>query len=122
MIDLAPDEHLWTQVLNREAEAGFLYAVTTMGIYCRPGCPSPLPDAAERPVLPRRRGRPSSAGYRACKRCDPKGERAASHRTSSAMPAPSWRPRQAIPALDALAQRSGYSRFHFLRMFRDHTG
>jgi AraC family transcriptional regulator of adaptative response/methylated-DNA-[protein]-cysteine methyltransferase len=27
-----------------------------------------------------------------------------------------------IPALDVLAKRSGYSRFHFLRMFRDHTG
>ena len=27
-----------------------------------------------------------------------------------------------MPSLDALATRSGYSRFHFLRMFRDHTG
>ena len=27
-----------------------------------------------------------------------------------------------MPSLDALAVRSGYSRFHFLRMFRDHTG
>jgi AraC family transcriptional regulator of adaptative response/methylated-DNA-[protein]-cysteine methyltransferase len=27
-----------------------------------------------------------------------------------------------IPSLEALAKRSGYSRFHFLRMFRDHTG
>ena len=27
-----------------------------------------------------------------------------------------------IPSLEVLAKRSGYSRFHFLRMFRDHTG
>ena len=27
-----------------------------------------------------------------------------------------------MPSLEALAKRSGYSRFHFLRMFRDHTG
>ena len=27
-----------------------------------------------------------------------------------------------IPSLDALATRAGYSRFHFLRLFRDHTG
>ena len=29
---------------------------------------------------------------------------------------------ETIPSLEALATRSGYSRFHFLRMFRDHTG
>jgi len=27
-----------------------------------------------------------------------------------------------IPSLDQLAARAGYSKFHFLRMFRDHTG
>ena len=27
-----------------------------------------------------------------------------------------------MPSLEALALRSGYSKFHFLRMFRDHTG
>ncbi len=27
-----------------------------------------------------------------------------------------------LPSLEVLAKRSGYSRFHFLRMFRDHTG
>ena len=27
-----------------------------------------------------------------------------------------------MPSLDTLATRSGYSNFHFLRMFRDHTG
>jgi AraC family transcriptional regulator of adaptative response/methylated-DNA-[protein]-cysteine methyltransferase len=29
---------------------------------------------------------------------------------------------ETIPSLEALAARAGYSRFHFLRMFRDHTG
>ncbi|MBN8908591.1 MAG: hypothetical protein J0H99_18675, partial [Rhodospirillales bacterium] len=72
--DRLPDEHLWDQVLARQP-GDFLYAVTTMGVYCRPGCPSPRPlrknvrffatiDEAE------------AAGFRACKRCDPKGERA----------------------------------------------
>jgi AraC family transcriptional regulator of adaptative response/methylated-DNA-[protein]-cysteine methyltransferase len=27
-----------------------------------------------------------------------------------------------MPILDTLAQKSGYSKFHFLRLFRDHTG
>jgi len=29
---------------------------------------------------------------------------------------------ETMPSLDALAARAGYSKFHFLRMFRDHTG
>ena len=72
--DLLPDEILWQQVLARQP-GDFLYAVTTMGVYCRPSCPSPRPlrknarfyasvEAAE------------ADGFRACKRCDPKGERA----------------------------------------------
>ena len=29
---------------------------------------------------------------------------------------------EGIPSLEALAKRAGYSRFHFLRLFREHTG
>ena len=118
--DLSSDEHLWQQVLAREP-GPFLYAVTTMGVYCRPGCPSPRPlrknvrffagvTLAE------------DAGFRACKRCDPKGERA---RISQAVVQDACafiEAAEAMPSLDTLAARSGYSRFHFLRMFRDHTG
>ena len=63
-----------------------------------------------------------AAGFRACKRCDPKGERARIAqdvvRDASAFIEAS----EDMPSLDVLAKRSGYSRFHFLRMFRDHTG
>jgi AraC family transcriptional regulator of adaptative response/methylated-DNA-[protein]-cysteine methyltransferase len=63
-----------------------------------------------------------AAGFRACRRCDPKGERA---RLALAVVQDACTFIEAadeIPSLDVLAQRSGYSRFHFLRMFRDHTG
>ncbi len=114
------DDTRWTLVAGRQ-QAEFLYAVTTMGIYCRPGCPSPLPkrqnvrffeavDAAE------------AAGFRACKRCDPKGERAAIARAVVEDACACIEAEEAIPSLEKLAERSGYSRFHFLRMFRDHTG
>ena len=104
----------------REA-ADFLYAVTTMGIYCRPGCPSPRPrrenvryfaavDEAE------------AAGFRACRRCDPKGEREAIARAVVADACAAMEADEGIPSLETLAKRAGYSRFHFLRMFRDHTG
>ena len=114
------DELLWDQVLRREP-GDFLYAVTTMGVYCRPGCPSPRPlrrnvrfftdiHAAEQ------------HGFRACKRCDPKGERAAIARAVVEDACAFIEREEAIPSLEALALRSGYSRFHFLRLFRDHTG
>ncbi len=114
------DESLWDQVLRREP-GDFLYAVTTMGVYCRPGCPSPRPlrrnvrffadiAAAE------------AEGFRACKRCDPKGERAAIARAVVEDACGFIEREEAIPSLEALAARSGYSRFHFLRLFRDHTG
>lgn len=68
----------WKAVEARDADfdGRFVLAVTTTGIYCRPSCPArkprpenvrffPGPDAAE------------AAGFRACKRCHPRGEKPA---------------------------------------------
>jgi AraC family transcriptional regulator of adaptative response/methylated-DNA-[protein]-cysteine methyltransferase len=68
-------DRAWKMVVERTstAEAMFVYAVRTTGIYCRPSCPSrkplrksvefyPTSELAER------------AGYRACKRCTPARE------------------------------------------------
>ncbi len=121
IIDRVSEEHLWDQVLHRQAGAEFLYAVTTMGVYCRPACPSPRPLRKNVRFFPAV-SEAEAAGFRACKRCDPKGERARIAqdvvRDASAFIEAS----EEIPSLDVLAKRSGYSRFHFLRMFRDHTG
>jgi AraC family transcriptional regulator of adaptative response/methylated-DNA-[protein]-cysteine methyltransferase len=117
---LIPDEILWDTVLRRKT-GDFLYAVTTMGVYCRPGCPSPRPlrrnvrffqDIAEA----------EAAGFRACRRCDPKGERARLAQAVVRDACAFIEASETMPALEALARRAGYSRFHFLRMFRDHTG
>jgi AraC family transcriptional regulator of adaptative response/methylated-DNA-[protein]-cysteine methyltransferase len=114
------DENRWDIVRRREP-AGFLYAVTTMGIYCRPGCPSPLPkrqnvrffaDSADA----------EAGGFRACRRCDPKGERAALARSVVEAACTQIEDAESIPSLATLALRSGYSKFHFLRLFRDQTG
>src|ERR1700759_382639 len=117
MIDRLSPDQLWDQVIRREP-GEFLYAVTTMGVYCRPGCPSP------RPLRKNVRffsgvAEAEAAGFRACKRCDPKGERA---RIAQAVVRDASRfieTSEEIPSLEALAKRAGYSRFHFLRMFRD---
>ena len=114
------DDQLWDKVSRREP-ADFLYGVTTMGVYCRPGCPSPRPlrrnvrfflscDEAE------------SAGFRACRRCDPKGERARIAQEVVRDACSLIEAEEEIPSLDRLAARAGYSKFHFLRLFREHTG
>jgi AraC family transcriptional regulator of adaptative response/methylated-DNA-[protein]-cysteine methyltransferase len=121
IIDRVPEEQLWDRVLNRQAGTDFLYAVTTMRVYCRPACPSPRPLRKNVRFF-HSPPEAEAAGFRACKRCDPKGDRARIAqdvvRDASAFIEAS----EEIPALAVLAKRSGYSRFHFLRMFRDHTG
>ena len=121
IIDRVSDEHLWDQVLLRRQGADFVYGVTTMGVFCRPGCPSPRPLRKNVRFF-RGVAEAEAAGFRACKRCDPKGERA---RIAQAVVRDASRfieTSEEIPSLEALAKRAGYSRFHFLRMFRDHTG
>ncbi len=80
------DDLRWATVLARTPSDAFLYAVTTQGVYCRPGCPSRPPlrrntrffpdaDAAE------------AEGFRACKRCDPRASAPRSTRRPSVRPA-----------------------------------
>lgn len=119
--ETAPLENaMWNAVANR-APGDFLYGVQTMGVYCRPGCPSP------RPLRHNVRffqccAEAEAAGFRACRRCDPKGERARIAQDVVRDACTFIEASDDIPSLDTLAKRSGYSRFHFLRMFRDHTG
>lgn len=63
-------EMAWQQLVARDPGAQFIYAVTTTGVYCRPGCSSRRPlrrnvrffsSAAEA----------SAAGFRPCQRCQP---------------------------------------------------
>ena len=121
IIDGVSEELLWDQVLHRQSGSDFLYAVTTMGVYCRPTCPSPRPLRKNVRFF-RSPSQAEVAGFRACKRCDPKGERARIAqdvvRDASAFIEAS----DEVPSLEVLAKRAGYSRFHFMRMFRDHTG
>ena len=72
------DDAAWDAVRRRDASlAGrFVFGVTTTGIYCRPGCPSPRPRREHVRFF----GTPTdarAAGFRACRRCHPDGVRAA---------------------------------------------
>ncbi|KAA5610202.1 bifunctional DNA-binding transcriptional regulator/O6-methylguanine-DNA methyltransferase Ada [Rhodovastum atsumiense] len=115
------DDARWDLVRRRETAPDFLYAVTTMGIYCRPGCPSPRPRRehvrffADVPAA-------EAAGFRPCRRCDPKGERAALAQAVVRDACAFMETADTMPSLERLATRAGYSRFHFLRLFKEHTG
>ena len=114
----------WQAVLDRDAAPAcgpFLYAVTTQGVFCRPGCPSRAPLRrnarffADVPTA-------EAAGFRACKRCDPAGARAAQHAQAVQAACAMIEAAETMPSLAALAARAGYARHHFLRLFRDITG
>lgn len=118
------DDQRWQAVVARDpaADGHFFYAVSSTGVYCRPGCAARLPKrenvsfhascaAAER------------AGFRACKRCKPN------------RPALAQRQREMIETvcrmiergetalnLDTLAEYAGMSRFHFQRTFKKMVG
>jgi AraC family transcriptional regulator of adaptative response/methylated-DNA-[protein]-cysteine methyltransferase len=63
-------EAAWQQILSRDSAAMFFYAVTTTGIFCRPGCASRRPRR-ENVRFFRSAEAAYAAGFRACKRCKP---------------------------------------------------
>jgi AraC family transcriptional regulator of adaptative response/methylated-DNA-[protein]-cysteine methyltransferase len=68
------DDAAWDAVRRRDASltGPFVFGVTTTGIYCQPGCPSPRPRRDHVRFF----GTPQDArqaGFRACRRCRPDG-------------------------------------------------
>ena len=111
-------DRAWKMVVERTstAEAMFVYAVRTTGIYCRPSCPSrrplrksvefyPTSELAER------------AGYRACKRCTPAQEHP-QLRTLTAACNYLDRHEDRTVKLKDLGDAVGLSPFHVQRIFR----
>jgi AraC family transcriptional regulator, regulatory protein of adaptative response / methylated-DNA-[protein]-cysteine methyltransferase len=65
------DEARWQAVLAHRIDAGgFVYAVRTTGVCCRPGCPSRLPRR-ENVSFHATSAAAEAAGFRPCKRCRP---------------------------------------------------
>jgi AraC family transcriptional regulator of adaptative response/methylated-DNA-[protein]-cysteine methyltransferase len=115
------DERLWGALISRTAVDGALYGVTSMGVFCRFGCPA-RPPLRRNVVFFADIAEAEAAGFRACRRCDPKGERARIAQEAVRGACAHIEAEEAIPSLEVLARRAGYSPFHFLRMFKEHTG
>jgi AraC family transcriptional regulator of adaptative response/methylated-DNA-[protein]-cysteine methyltransferase len=119
-LDLDPDA-AWRAVLarDRRSDGRFVTGVLTTGIYCRPSCAARHPkrenvrffaDGAEA----------AAAGLRPCLRCKPdeqSREAAALAKALRLIDAA-----ESPPSLDALADATGYSPFHFHRIFKRATG
>jgi AraC family transcriptional regulator of adaptative response / DNA-3-methyladenine glycosylase II len=120
---LEPDA-LYRAVASRDRrfEGRFVVAVTSTGIYCRPGCPARVP--ARRNV--RFYGHPAAAeeaGFRACFRCRP---------DLSSWAGTSATVKRALALIDEgalgehdvarLAERLGIGERHLRRLFAEHVG
>lgn len=68
---LSPDE-LWMAVAGREPDADFIFAVTSTGVFCRPGCPARTPTR-DRVRFFSDPEAARAAGFRPCRRCRPDG-------------------------------------------------
>ena len=116
------EDDRWRQVLDRRTGGGFVYAVTTTGVYCTPGC------ASRRPKRDNVRffdtgTQAESAGFRPCKRCRPDNDRIIDPRLAAVAEACRLIEAAEIPPpLDALAEATGYSSFHLQRLFQAMVG
>ncbi|PSB04405.1 bifunctional DNA-binding transcriptional regulator/O6-methylguanine-DNA methyltransferase Ada [Merismopedia glauca] len=118
------DIQRWEALVERNAKADgmFLYGVQTTGIYCRPNCPSRIPnrnnvaffhtcDEAEK------------AGFRPCKRCQPQtiSPQTQQIETISRICQLIEQTEEHI-SLQVMADLAGLSQYHFHRLFKKVVG
>lgn len=117
-------EARWSAVTARDATAdgSFVYAVETTGVYCRPSCPSKR-ARRENVSFHASPGAAEKAGFRACKRCDPKGLGRNAHAARIVTTACRTIENAEEPVkLATLAKAANLSPFHFHRLFKSVTG
>ena len=111
-------DRAWKMVVDRSAtaEAMFVYAVRTTGIYCRPSCPSRRPLRTSVEFYPTSE-LAERAGYRACKRCTPAQEHPQLRTLTAACNYLDRHENETVKLQD-LGHAVGLSPFHVQRIFR----
>ena len=118
----------WQAVASRDrrADGVFVFAVRTTGIYCRPSCPARTAKRTNMVFL----DSPEEArrqGFRPCKRCRPDDAAGDTLEVQAVTAAARLIDRavetgEPVPPLQALADRAGFSKYHFHRMFKGALG
>lgn len=114
----------WEALLRRDpqSDGAFFYAVKTTGVYCRPTCAARLPNRRNVEFFPNR-GDAERAGYRACRRCRPQQPAPPSPASAAmARACRSIEEAEESPSLQDLASATGFSPFHFQRLFKQTVG
>lgn len=116
-------DRCWQAVCERDGEqdGGFVFAVRSTGIYCRPSCPArrPLRDNVS---FHTNSSSAEAAGFRPCKRCSPQGQSPAQQLDTLVSAACDLLRGEHRLSLPQLAARIGLSPSHLARAFKDRTG
>ena len=122
------DDRRWAAFAGRDtgADGQFVAGVTSTRIYCKPSCPARKP-LRQNVVFYETAPAAEAAGFRACKRCRP--DIASEDQVTIAAVVATARMIEravaagdALPSLDALATKAGYSPHHFHRLFKSTVG
>ncbi|QKV55178.1 bifunctional DNA-binding transcriptional regulator/O6-methylguanine-DNA methyltransferase Ada [Comamonas antarctica] len=120
----ATDAQRWQALLERDAQADahFVYAVKTTGVYCRPSAGARLPRR-ENVIFFESAQAAQGAGFRASRRAQGDQTLAACARAEVVAAAcRSMDAADSAPNLATLAAQAGLSTFHFHRVFKAETG
>ena len=118
------DESRWRALMKKDArgDGTFWYAVKTTGVFCRPSCPSRQPNR-ENVAFYTTIEDAEKAGFRACKRCDPKGiGLAGRHADAVAIACRLIEQADELPSLEQIAKAAKMSPGYFHRLFKAATG
>ena len=121
---LITDDWRWQALVRKDERADglFWYSVKTTGVYCRPSCPARLPNR-ENVAFHESPQNAEKAGFRACKRCGPKGPGLAGQHAEAVTTACRMiNEAEEFPSLNRLAEAVKMSPGYFHRLFKTATG
>ncbi|RZN33201.1 bifunctional DNA-binding transcriptional regulator/O6-methylguanine-DNA methyltransferase Ada [Bradyrhizobium sp. Leo121] len=118
------DDPRWARIVARDktADGHLWYSVATTGVYCRPSCPSRVPNPRNVQLHDSLESA-RATGFRPCQRCNPEG--LSTEAENAALVAKVCRiieESEEEPSLEQLAAAIGRSPSYFHRVFKATTG